>query len=573
MKIGNWKLSIGKCKSALSPKGSAKLFYILHFTLFILQFPNLARAQTGNCEPALGEAILDAGNVRAKILNNGGLFWRGGASVYEVPKGSGVNPVFAAGIWIAGLIDGELRGAATRYGAWEFWAGPLDEEGNPPVFCKSYDKIWEIRKEDISSFLAAGHISNNLKNWPWYLGAPVVDGDGDPDNYNLAQGDLPELLGDQRLWWIMNDRGNTHEATDSKPIGLEVHASAHVFNIPGFISNVTFYDYQLINKNTNDLTDAYFAFFNDIDVGNSDDDYVGSDSLLHLGYAYNADNYDEGGYDEAPPAIGVTFLKTALAPIDGLDNDRDGAIDEQEEMIGVSGFAHFFSGGRVNGDPQALKDYYGYMQSQWKTGQPFTLGGVGIEFSTQSTKFIFPGDPVTGQGWSEFNPDPFAGSLPPTYPSDRRTATSTGPFTITSGDTLHIRFAIVWSRGNNNLDSVTALKRDVGTLKISPEAYYQPQAIEEVITSDHTLLLSFGPNFPNPFIESTTFRYSLQQSMKVRLTVYDMLGREVEVLVDQQQEAGIYTVNFEAGALPSGIYMARIELDHLRFTKRMVLAR
>ncbi|MFK7846752.1 MAG: T9SS type A sorting domain-containing protein, partial [Rhodothermales bacterium] len=81
------------------------------------------------------------------------------------------------------------------------------------------------------------------------------------------------------------------------------------------------------------------------------------------------------------------------------------------------------------------------------------------------------------------------------------------------------------------------------------------------------------PNFPNPFTESTTFRYSLPQTMQVRLAVYDMLGREVQVLVEQQQDAGIYTINFEAGTLPSGIYLARIELDHLRFTKRMVLAR
>ncbi|CAN0064777.1 unnamed protein product, partial [Laminaria digitata] len=420
---------------------------------------NLASAQVGNCEQALGEAFLDAGNVQAKILNNGGLFWNGGASVYEVPKGIGVNPIFAAGIWIAGLIDGEARGAATRYGPWEFWAGPLDERGNPPEVCKNYDNIWEIRTKDISSFLAASHISDNLKNWPWYLGAPVVDGDGDPDNYNLAGGDLPELFGDQRLWWIMNDRGNTHEATDSEPIGLEVHASVHAFNHPGFISNVTFYDYLLINKNTSDFTNAYLAFFNDIDLGNFDDDYVGSDSLLHLGYAYNADNYDEGAYGDAPPAIGVTFLKTALAPTDGLDNDRDGDIDEFQEMIGTSGFATYNGGGGVVGDPSTLSDYYNYMQSRWKDGKSFTLGGSGRHFSMIPAKFVYPGDPVSRQGWSEFNPDPVGGTLPPANAADRRSLTSTGPFTIASNDTLNIRLAVVWSRGNSNLDSVTALKR------------------------------------------------------------------------------------------------------------------
>ncbi|CAN0546195.1 unnamed protein product, partial [Laminaria digitata] len=321
-------------------------------------FTNLANAQVGTCEPALGQAILDVGNVRAGIYNNGGLFWRGSAPVYEVPKGGGVTAIFAAGIWVGGLIDGELRMAATRYGAWEFWAGPLDEAGNPPTFCKSYDKIWEIRKEDLTLFQETGEISNNLKNWPWHLGAPVIDGDGDPNNYNLLGGDLPELFGDQRLWWVMNDRGNEHDRTKTEPIGLEVLGSAHAFNRLGLGGNTTFYSYKLINKNKAPFTEAYLGLFADVDLGNFDDDYVGSDSLLHLGYAYNADNDDEGGYGEAPPAVGYTFLKTALAPLDGLDNDRDGIVDEEGEMIGMTSFAFYFSGGSVTGDPNSASDYY-----------------------------------------------------------------------------------------------------------------------------------------------------------------------------------------------------------------------
>ncbi|TDI76041.1 MAG: hypothetical protein E2O84_03425, partial [Bacteroidetes bacterium] len=48
-----------------------------------------AAQSVGNCDRALGEAYLDVGNVRARILNTGGLFWRGEPHVYEVPKGSG----------------------------------------------------------------------------------------------------------------------------------------------------------------------------------------------------------------------------------------------------------------------------------------------------------------------------------------------------------------------------------------------------------------------------------------------------------------------------------------------------
>ena len=58
----------------------------LFMLLLLWAFP--VHAQVGSCEPAMAEAYLDAGNVRARILNDGVLFWRRG-STYEVPKNSG----------------------------------------------------------------------------------------------------------------------------------------------------------------------------------------------------------------------------------------------------------------------------------------------------------------------------------------------------------------------------------------------------------------------------------------------------------------------------------------------------
>jgi len=95
--------------------------------------PTSAVAQTvGNCAPALGEAFLNVNNVRARLLNNGGLFWRGTPSVYEVPQGAGINAVFTAGIWVGGLVDGELWVAAAYYRNYNFWPGPLNGDGTLP---------------------------------------------------------------------------------------------------------------------------------------------------------------------------------------------------------------------------------------------------------------------------------------------------------------------------------------------------------------------------------------------------------------------------------------------------------
>ena len=551
-----------------------------YWIILFLLLPPVAAAQTGDCDQALGEAFLDAGNTRARILNNGGLFWRGSPHVYEIPKGGNSNAIFAAGIWVGGMIDGKLHMAASRYGPWEFWAGPLDEAGNPPADCKLYDQIWEIRSEDIEAYLNGGGISNNLKNWPWQLGAPVVDGDGDPDNYNLEGGDLPALLGDQRLWWIMNDRGNIHEATDTDPLGIEVHASAFAFDNASTLGNITFYEYNIINKNIQPVADTYVGLFADVDLGNFDDDYVGADSMLHLGITYNSDNFDEGGegYETAPPAIGFTFFETILADSDGLDNNRDGEIDEPGEKLGTTSVMNYYGGGGVFGDPTKGSDYYNLMQAQWKDGSQMLLGYRGFSahvprdtFRTP-TRFSFPGDPVTGAFWSEFNDD---NQGTPTAPADRRFVTSTGPFDIAAGDTATIRIAIIWSRGQSNLDSITILRKDARAARNAAESLYQPVAREQLDIdpppAPEPFVLGFDQNFPNPFSRSTTIRYSVPQSMQVRLAVYDVLGKEIALLVNARQEAGIYEVNFNAASLPAGVYFARAEFDFLQFTRRMVL--
>ncbi|MEM8486877.1 MAG: T9SS type A sorting domain-containing protein [Bacteroidota bacterium] len=543
--------------------------------LIFLLLPHAAAAQTGTCESALGEAYLDAGNVRARILNNGALFWRGSPHVYEI---GGANAIFASTILVGGLIDNQLRTSASRYGPWEFWAGPLDDEGNPPVDCKPYDQIWEITRDDIIDFQQDSLISNNLKSWPWQLGAPVVDGDGHPNNYNLEGGDLPELLGDQRLWWIMNDRGNIHESSKTTPIGLEVHASAHAFDHPDFVGNSTFYSYTLINKNKAPLKQAFFGMYQDFDLGYFADDYVGSDSLLHLSYAYNGDDDDEGsrGYGKAPPAVGYTFLETILAPADSVDNDRDGIIDEPDEKLGAYAFVRHYGGGTPNGDPVFGSDYYRYMQGRWKNNVALYHGYNGWwepdYFGLHKpTRFSFSGDPVKQAFWTKLNYDEQGSIIPP---SDQSAVFSTGPFELAPMDTVEIRFAIVWARGSDHLDSVTELKKDVRAIRGTAEVFYAPLQITpkpQDLPAPVSHVLGFDQNFPNPFTQITTLRYSLPQAMQVRLVVCDLLGREVTILVDAHQDAGIHTAAFDAGDLPAGVYLARIELDFLRFTKRMVL--
>ena len=80
-------------------------------------------------------------------------------------------------------------------------------------------------------------------------------------------------------------------------------------------------------------------------------------------------------------------------------------------------------------------------------------------------------------------------------------------------------------------------------------------------------------NHPNPFNPSTRIEYAVPKSGIVSLRVFDMLGREVAVLVDGSVEAGWYSVNFNAQNLSSGVYLYRLEVGGSSVTKRLVLVK
>jgi len=78
-------------------------------------------------------------------------------------------------------------------------------------------------------------------------------------------------------------------------------------------------------------------------------------------------------------------------------------------------------------------------------------------------------------------------------------------------------------------------------------------------------------NYPNPFNPSTIIRYQLSANSSVKLEVFDMIGRRVASLVNAEQAAGRYEVNFNASNLSSGVYFYRLQATSLQgsYTKMM----
>ncbi len=102
------------------------------------------------------------------------------------------------------------------------------------------------------------------------------------------------------------------------------------------------------------------------------------------------------------------------------------------------------------------------------------------------------------------------------------------------------------------------------------EAELTPTSVEQIndFEPDNFQL---EQNYPNPFNPTTIIRYSIPESSFATIKVYDMLGNEVETLVNEEHPAGNYEVDFNAEGLSSGLYFYKLQTDNFVGTKKMLL--
>lgn len=469
-----------------------------------------------------------------RFRQKGNDFW-GGPLTVTIPYTSDVNydPLLPVG-------DNTIR----PYGPGEI-SGPE---------CAKYDKFFPMNKAMVIRFsvwwesckdpnaepgacdmLEEESIPTNadlatLNDWPargemglfqdYYL-APFYDRNAD-GVYDPEDGDYPwyddilgrddvecgvdrrvTLFGDQTIWFVFNDKGNVHTESQGEPIGMEIRAQAFAFATSDEINRMTFYNYELINRSTQTLTNTFFSQYVDPDLGYSADDYVGCDVSRGLGYCYNGDDFDETngsqiGYQQNPPAIGVDFFEGPYQDPDGIDNPGphfdtiskvwvtpsvdsaiqhkgivyrgigtgygDGIIDN--ERFGMRRFTYFTNPpGAVHPyiDPDFAVQYYNFMSGKWADGSNITYGGTGAHGGVL-TDYVFPGDsdPLnwgTGGVTPPFS-EPWTEEQAGNSKGDRRFVQSAGPFTLVPGAMNNITVGIVYGRaaGGGLMASVEVMK-------------------------------------------------------------------------------------------------------------------
>jgi hypothetical protein len=117
----------------------------------------------------------------------------------------------------------------------------------------------------------------------------------------------------------------------------------------------------------------------------------------------------------------------------------------------------------------------------------------------------------------------------------------------------------------------------------SSKNYYKSLLSCEVDGNNYGILTDIGPeeiklgeyylkqNYPNPFNSTTTINYSVAKRSVVSIKIFDILGREIQTLVDEEKSPGNYNVKFNGNNLPSGVYFYRLRAGAFSETKKLIL--
>ena len=530
----------------------------------------------------------------------------------------GVTFLFDGGFWLSGYNSDTLwaNAMATAAQFENYIPGNVDSNQYDP----RYD-IYVVENSD----------NINYDEWNRYKfavinGADFYDGDGngiyDPIDLNGNNSwdpneDKPDVLGlgSQTAWCVYNDgvpADQRERFPTVDPLGIEMHQSVFAYGLfeAPQLQNVIFIRYKIINtgKVESKLDSVYFSAWTDTDLGYSDDDLVGSDTLLQSGYVYNNLETDPGFGSEIPSHFvtllqgpqsyipGETFIDINSNGIydDGIDTPLDTAYNYKGKDLGIelypgaknssmTSFIHFVKSTLLLRTPNNPLEARYYMNGLTPDGliatpcdSPFDwLGEVrgGINCTEVNPLYWYSGYPVTDIGWQNI------------FAADQRMIVNTGPFNLEVGKPVSIIVAYIVGRGTDRLNSITKA-REIAQFT---HQFYKSNFDDNLVSVEESnpVLTDYKlhQNYPNPFNPSTKIKYTIPnvtlspdknginsvEGSRVQLRVYDVLGNEIATLVNQEKLAGTYEVEFSASKFASGVYFYQLKAGNYFETKKMIL--
>ena len=517
------------------------------------------------------------------------------------------------------LVGGSWNGSfpinysiGTIYSEGIVWGGKVNDGSGPEVRvngntygtgCAPLVRIFRIRTDyqtadltmDASTFfnITPGEVTQNEINliylqyqtdwneWPANEGA--LYNDIDNNGYYDPSIDIPGVPSASQTIFIKYNDSIEPGLYQSPPIGLEISETYWAFPDAPALTNTIFKKVDMVYTGGNlpypgsYIDSMYVCQWSDPDVGNSTDDFAGCDSVLNLGYSYNAnpvdDDYQTIGFE--PPATGYAMLQ-GVSQYTG--NPIDSAIINFKWRHGykyfnrkpMSSYVYFAAGGTWN-DPAftytGTLEFYNLMRG-FKPDPPYPEAVPFPEIVADYTGtgcYLLPGDPVSGTGKRDGTVD---------SPGDRRMVVINGPFFMNLNDTVESVIALTTAVGINYLESVTELRKNAFSADSAFQSYVE---FTSVSASEIRISNNFGytllQNYPNPFNPTTSIKYSITSEQLVTIKVYDLLGREIETLVNEEKPKGTYKSTWNAVNLPSGVYFYQLRAGNFVETKKMILLR
>jgi len=471
---------------------------ITSLLIFSLAFAAAPEKKKLLYKPTVTEYGIVDGNRIFNYLNNSGAWCTHNCPVgfgMQWPGQSGHSVDYASGIWVAGLVDGEVRTAVSEF-AYEFNPGNILPDGTADDPTSPRHQILKINKADL---LNEGFDNSDYDLWVtdlYQIGAPVLKAKDGSDSLSASGKRIPAMIGDQMLWMVFNDLdASAHTVLSTLPIGIEVQNTVWVFNRPDAFGDMMFLKFLIINKGQHVVQDAFIGFWFDIDLGDSNDDLVFCDTTLSLAAFWN-DGIDTD-FDPCP-AVGADFFQGPIVPSPGDTANVSGVKYPDYKNLGMTSFAKYVRGGASNlQDPETGQEAYNFMLGLDGLGAPILNPVTG-----QPTVFVNISDPETGTGWVDGVTD---------LPADRRMLMNTGPFTLdtwvdTNGDGLaqvgepgvqELVGAFMIAQGTSAVNSCTRLKQADASAQLAYDLNFAlppspPNPAVTVHALDRELILTWG---------------------------------------------------------------------------------
>jgi hypothetical protein len=379
---------------------------------------------------------------------------------------------------------------------------------------------------------------------------------------------------DDSLLW--SNKVNGDNGIDGEGVAIAVNSNGSKVYITGYMTSSLTQDHIfLLCYNTENGNEAYLKYFNEEETASDRAFGIAVDEQDHIIITgYSTSNVLEG---ENIVTIKYSSSGQLLwsKSYNGGGNSTDrafGIVVDETDNIYVTGYA-------TNADSN--KDYiticYDKFGEQKWVSLPYNGTGnnddeaqaIGIITNANETKSII----VTGSSWGATNNHDYATVWYDIETGEFQTDTRYSMSTTTEDVAKDLAISPTTSDA-----FVTGFSQLLGNSPVSMCAV-STQKIKHFegskLTAHNNIPSGFKlmQNYPNPFNPSTTIKFTTSEKAAVKLTVYDVTGREVNVLVNQTLNAGTYEINFVMQALSSGVYFYELRAGAYRDVKKMTFVK